>query len=83
MDEGWGEFNAGAKGGDKLVSRNGDWRVEISPRASHRHVTKPVSRVLYRALHGSAVMTIHLVRLSPSASCDQPGRLVWKRDWRF
>ena len=28
-------------------------------------------------------MTIHLVRLSPSASCDQPGRLVWKRDWRF
>ena len=57
--------------------------MEAFPRASHRHVTKPVSRVLYRALHGSAAMTIHLVRLSPSASCDQPGRLVWKRDWRF
>jgi hypothetical protein len=57
--------------------------VEASPRASHRHVTKPVSRVLYRALHGSAAMTIHLVRLSPGASCDQPGRLVWKRDWRI
>jgi hypothetical protein len=28
-------------------------------------------------------MTIHLVRLSPGASCDQPGRLVWKRDWRI
>ena len=83
MDEGWGESMRGGEGGDKLVSRNGDWRVEISPRASHRHVTKPVSRVLYRALHGSAVMTIHLVRLSPGASCDQPGRLVWKRDWRF
>ena len=61
----------------------GDWRVEASPRASHRHVTRPVSRVLYRALHGSAAMTIHLVRLSPGASCDQPGRFVWKRDWRI
>jgi len=28
-------------------------------------------------------MAIHLERLSPGASCDQPGRLIWKRDWRF
>src|SRR3954451_2749430 len=28
-------------------------------------------------------MAIHLGRLSPGASCDQPGRLVRKRDWRF
>ena len=76
------ECNRGREGGDK-GRRIGDWRVETSPRASHRHVTKPVSRVLYRALHGSAAMTIHLVRLSPGASCDQPGRLAWKRDWRF
>ena len=27
-------------------------------------------------------MASHLGRLSPSASCDQPGRLAWKRDWR-
>ena len=52
-------------------------------RASHKHVTRPISRVLYRARMGSAAMTIHLGRLSPSASCDQPGRLIWKRDWRF
>jgi hypothetical protein len=32
---------------------------------------------------GSAAMTIHLGRLSPSASCDQPGRPIWKRDWRL
>jgi len=57
--------------------------VEASPRASHRHVTRPVSRVLYRALHGGAATAIHLGRLLPGASCDQPGRLIWKRDWRF
>jgi len=28
-------------------------------------------------------MAIHLGRLLPGASCDQPGRLAWKRDWRF
>jgi hypothetical protein len=31
---------------------------------------------------GSAVIAIHLGRLSPDASCDQPGQLAWKRDWR-
>jgi hypothetical protein len=32
---------------------------------------------------GSAATAIHLGRLSPSASCDQPERLIRKRDWRF
>ena len=52
-------------------------------RASHKYVTRPISRVLYRARMASAAMTIHLGHLLPSASCDQPGRLIWKRDWRF
>ena len=27
-------------------------------------------------------MAIHLGRRLRGASCNQPGRLVWKRDWR-
>ena len=116
MDEGWGEFNAGVRGGDKIArhpgesrgplflgafgaldsgfrrhdgegdreDRNGDWRARISPRASHSNVTRPISRVLYPRLHGLRRGRRPFIfgRLSPGASCDQPGRLVWKRDWR-
>jgi len=32
---------------------------------------------------GSAATAIHLGRLLPGVSCDQPGRLIWKRDWRM
>ena len=52
-------------------------------RASHKRATRPISRVLYRARMGSAATAIHLGRLLPGVSCDQPGRLIWKRDWRM
>ena len=47
-----------------------------SPTRRPYHVTKPVSRVLYRV---ERAMAIHLGRALRRASCNQPGRLIRKQ----